>query len=277
MRPEIENQCSVLLGVWLQQKCSSEEVKKIATNIKYKKFSLFNTSQTYLFSEIAIINTAFAIFAVNLAFSTPEAKEIIDGFLSVARKTIFSPLEKSDKNFKRKYESRIEEYFRILKCNDVTTAIPALTNSFIDHLGLNRHKQPSASVILAIHFLDASNQIAGILQSMSFQPRKLQDINNVLNLSRKTGDKKAELIFTLITISDEAEKIRESMSKIVDIYTDSLNELSSDACHFFPIDLAVDIEDLENAFSSIIEGVEFAADQSAKIVARISKLGAVKT
>nr|WP_298145365.1 hypothetical protein [uncultured Pseudomonas sp.] len=277
MRPEIENQCSVLLSVWLQQKCSSDEVKKIASNIKYKRFTLFKIKHAYLSSELAIINTAFAIFAVNLVFSTSESKEIIDGFLSIARKTIFSLLEKSDTDFKKKYESRIEEYFHILKSENPTSAICSLTNSFINHLDLNKHEQPSVSALLAINFLDASNQIIGILQGISFQPRKQQEISNALNISRNTGDKKTELICTLLTISDEAEKVRRSVSKIADICTDSLNDLASDACHYFPVDLAVDIQDLENSFYSIIEGVEFAADQSAQIISRMSKLGALKT
>ena len=277
MRPEIENQCSVLLSVWLQQKCSSDEVKKIAKNIKYKRFSLFKVNHACLSSELAIINTAFAIFAVNLVFSTSDAKEIIDDFLSIVRRTTFSLLERSDTDFKKKYESRMEEYFHILKSENSTSAISALTNSFVNHLGLNKHEQPSVSVLLAINFIDASNQITGILQGIIFQPRKQQEISNILNRSQKTGDKKTELICTLLTISDEAEKVRRSVSKIADICTDSLNDLASDACHFFPVDLAVEIEELENSFYSIIEGVEFAADQSAQIVARMSKLGALKT
>lgn len=276
MRPVIENQCSVLLGVWVQQKCSSDEVKILAKKIDYKSFSLFSVKKIYLPSEIAIINTALAIFAANVVFSTSDAKEIIDSFLSIARKNVFSSLEKSDINFKKKYESRIAEYFHILKTDNTISTISALTNSFVSHLGLDRQKQSSAAVILAIQFLEATNQIIEILKSMNIQPRKLPDSNNFLKLSRKTGDRRTELIFNLLTVSDEAEKMRMSMAKIVDVYTDSLNDLASDACHFFPTDLAVSIENLENAFSSIIEEVEFAADQSAQIVVRVSKLGALK-
>lgn len=277
MQPVIENQCSVLLGIWLQQKCSSDEVKILANKIGYKRFSLFNFKKIYLSSEITIINTVLAIFAVNVVFSTSDAKKIIDDFLSIARKTIFTELEKSDINFKKKYESRMVEYFNILKTDNINSTISGLTNSFAIHLGLDRQKQPSASVILVIRFLDAINQIIDLLKCMNVQPLGQQDTKNILNISRKTGDRKTELIFTLLTVSDEAEKMRESMSKIVDIYTDSLNDLASDACHFFPTDLAVNIENLENAFSSIFEGVEFAADQSAQVVVRVSKLGALKT
>ncbi len=103
-----------------------------------------------------------------------------------------------------------------------------------------------------------------------------EKIRQLLEAARRSGDKKTELTFRLIQVSTEAEKIRASMGAITDIYSDALSDLTTEACHLFPTDLAVAIEDLEALTESIFEEVESLADRSGDIVLRISKLQGLK-
>ena len=61
-----------------------------------------------------MLHSAFAIFAVNQVFALAETKPIIDSFLATANKSVFHFVEERDSTFKKRYEQRLTEYFKIL-------------------------------------------------------------------------------------------------------------------------------------------------------------------
>lgn len=99
-----------------------------------------------------------------------------------------------------------------------------------------------------------------------------EKVRLIIEAAQRSGDKKTELTFLLIQVAEEAKKIRASMEAITDIYSDALSDLTAEACHLFPTDLAVSIEDLETLTESIFEEVESLSDRSGDLVIRINRL-----
>lgn len=90
------------------------------------------------------------------------------------------------------------------------------------------------------------------------------------------GDERTALTYRLLLISIEAEKIRESMESIVENYSDGLTDLTRDACHLFPLPLAVEIMNLERLISDNFEVVESLAEAVSTVMSQLVPLQLAK-
>ncbi len=70
----------------------------------------------------------------------------------------------------------------------------------------------------------------------------------LLEATPAAGDKRAEIVLSLIAVADEALKMRESLAKILDIYENRFNEILEDASLYFPVDLAVKLQGTARVF-----------------------------
>lgn len=168
MQPITGVQCGDLLAMWLQKSSSPEVAKQVAKEIGYNDSPLFGakSKKIKLMAELATINTALAIFAVNQAFDTANSKSIIDPFLSVSRKSIFAILEKHDSNFKQIYQARMAEYFGILSKDKPTLD---LSFSFLTHLGIDPLKCMQGQILLAARFGDSLSTTLDVLKRITLQ------------------------------------------------------------------------------------------------------------
>ncbi len=69
--------------------------------------------------------------------------------------------------------------------------------------------------------------------------KPVRDQHKLLEATPAAGDKRAEIVLSLIAVADEALKMRESLAKILEIYENRFNEILEDASLYFPVDLAV--------------------------------------
>lgn len=160
------DQCGDLLAMWLEKTCAPENIKLIAKEIGFNDSPLFGGEKKRLkiMSELLIAHTALAIFAVNQVFEAQAAKSIIDPFLAVVSKSIFSALEKKDDTFKNTYEQRMPEYFRILS---EEKAMLGISFSLMQHLGLNPLKNMNGQLTLTTRLGDSLTKTIDVLKRMN--------------------------------------------------------------------------------------------------------------
>lgn len=87
-----------------------------------------------------------------------------------------------------------------------------------------------------------------------------------------SGDKRTELTYRLLLVSQQTDVIRKAMQSIVDNYGDGLSELTHEACHLFPIPLAAEIERLERLVSDNFEEIEALADHAGDLLIKLAPL-----
>jgi hypothetical protein len=154
---------SVVLAIWVSKQCSPDKAKYIAENINYNDNPIFfaKKRKTKLVSEMVILNTAIAFFVTNQIFEQQTAKTIIDGYLSIANKSIFEPLEKIDNNFNVKYEKHISDYF-----SSFTEENPliGISYTFLQNLGLKPLKDMNLQVFIAKEFGEGLAEIGTHMQ-----------------------------------------------------------------------------------------------------------------
>lgn len=167
------------LGDYLAQlveKASSPGwTKAIAKDIGFNDTPLFGRAKARMriFSELAIVNTALVIIAVNQAYPTKEAKPIIDLFLAFAHKFTFKEVANKDPGFPKRYEERMAEYHSIYlghmpstKLQDVlaqhslrppdkeTQTLLGVSHAFMANLGINPLQNPEGQIALIGRFGD---------------------------------------------------------------------------------------------------------------------------
>jgi len=151
MQPITGNQFGDLLATWLGEACAPENAKLVAKEVGFNDSPFFGAEKKKikLMGEFVMVNTALAIFAVNQVFDAREAKSIIDPFLSIANKSIFNVIEKKDSDFRRRYELRMADYFRVL-----SQAQPALglSFSFMKNLDLDPVSNYQGQLLVAARF-----------------------------------------------------------------------------------------------------------------------------
>jgi hypothetical protein len=152
--------------MWLGKVSMLENAKLVANEVGFNDSPFFGAEKKKirLMGELVMVNTALAIFAVNQVFDARGAKSIIDPFLSIANKSIFSVIEKKDSDFKRRYEQRMSEYFRLL--SEYKPAIE-LSFSFMKNLGLDPLGNLKGQVLIAARFGDSLTETLDVLRRMT--------------------------------------------------------------------------------------------------------------
>src|SRR3989344_990354 len=162
MLPITTNQCGDLLAMWLEKSSSPDTIKQLVKDTGYNDSPLFGAEKkkVRIGCELVMANTALAIYAVNQIFGPNDAKPIIDTFLAIARKSVFGYLEGKDPNFKKRYEQRMSEYYKILSEDK-----PALgmSFSFMKNLDLDPLKNMQGQVLVAARLGDSLSKTLDVL------------------------------------------------------------------------------------------------------------------
>lgn len=117
-----------------------------------------------LMAEVCCIHTAIAIHSANCIFEDVDLKPIIDGFLELLRKYMFSTLEKHMPKFSYLYEERMTEYYKVLSENDHDIA---LSFAFLYNLHGNVKLDMESQAILAVRFSKAVSTGMKIMRNMA--------------------------------------------------------------------------------------------------------------
>ena len=199
-------QCGDLLAMWLGKASTPEDAKLIAKEVGFNDSPFFGAEKkkVQLMGELVMVNTALAIFAVNQVFDAREAKSIIDPFLSIANKSIFSVIEKKDSDFKRRYELRMSEYFRILSEDKPALGI---SFSFMSNLGLNPLSNLQGQILVAARFGDSLTKTLDVLRRMTLSSGSpLQEFEGEIE-SWPVGQAKTALLLIKAILSGNSELI----------------------------------------------------------------------
>lgn len=158
-------QCADLLTTWLGKECAPENAKILAKNIGYKDSPFFGAKKkkTKLIGELVMMNVALVIVAVNQVFNQEDAKSIIDPFLSIANKSIFSVIERQDPDFKNNYEKRMAQYFEILNQDNPGIGI---SYAFLTNLDLDPLKNMKGQLFVSAKFGESLSKTIDVLKRM---------------------------------------------------------------------------------------------------------------
>ncbi len=172
MLPITKTQCGDLLAMWLEKTCAPKDAKLIAKEVGFNDTPFFGAQKKKikLMGELVMVNTALVIFAVNQVFDATDSKSIIDSFLSVAKKSIFSVIEKKDSDFKNRYEQRLSEYIHIFEEDRPALG---LSFTFIKNLGLDPLSNMQGQILVATRFTANLAGTRNVLSNMTIQPQNL--------------------------------------------------------------------------------------------------------
>ncbi len=162
------NQCGDLLTTWLSKECSPDNAKTIAKNIGYNDSPFFGAKKkkTKLIGELVMVKVALVIYAVNQVFDPKNAKSIIDSFLSISSKSIFSAIEGQDPDFRNKYKRRMAQYFELLHKDNPRLG---LSFAFLTNLNMDPLKNMKGQVIVSTEFGESLSETIDVLQRMKFR------------------------------------------------------------------------------------------------------------
>ena len=108
----------------------------------------------------------------------------------------------------------------------------------------------------------------------SKKPQTTSDVyeqnHQLLAMARAAGDKKTEIILSMVSIANDAMKMREAQNRIMDLFEENLDELLEDACLYFPIDLSAKLSDLQQYFDCIDSQIDDAASLTAELVKQMA-------
>lgn len=165
MQKDLARQFGDLLASWLAKSGGAEAAKEVAAEIGYNDAPLFGAAKKKmrLISELVSIHAAIAIFCVNQVFDHANAKAVIDAFLAISNKSIFSWIESKDAGFSKTYEARMAEYFKILHGDKAPLG---LSFSLMQHLGKDPLKDMKGQVALAARLAGATKSTLAVLDVM---------------------------------------------------------------------------------------------------------------
>jgi len=262
-------ECANLLAAWLKKNATGDSVEQLAKHIGYNLSPLFGAKgkRVWFFGEVVMANVALAIYAVNQTFGPDDSKAIIDSFLASTRESSFILLEERDSQFKARYSQRMAEYFKILHESQ-----PALGFSFafMRNCDLDPLKNLGGQLQVAAHFGSLLKETLDLVHKCALKPDTDRANSELLVAARAAGNTRDEIVLSVVAVADEALKMEESLNRIFTLYQDGLEELLTDACLYFPVDLAVELEDLQKCFDEISEGVETASSYSTSLVKRMA-------
>lgn len=168
MLPITTNRCADLLAMWLEKSSGPDAIKQLVKDTGYNDSPLFGAEKkkVRIVGELVTVNTALAIYAVNQVFEPNDAKSIIDTFLAIARKSVFGYLEGKDPSFKKRYEQRMGEYFKIL-----SEKKPALgmSFSFMKNLDLDPLKNMQGQILVAARLGDSLSKTLDVLNRLTLR------------------------------------------------------------------------------------------------------------
>jgi len=159
-------QCADLLTTWLSKESSPDNAKNIAKNIGYNDSPLFGAKKrkTRLIGELTMLNTALVIVAINQVFNENNAKKIIDKFLIISNKSIFSVMEKQYPDFRNTYEKRMAQYFKMIHQENPGVGV---SFAFLSNLDLDPLKSINAQLYLSKKFGNSLTQTIDVLSRMN--------------------------------------------------------------------------------------------------------------
>lgn len=94
---------------------------------------------------------------------------------------------------------------------------------------------------------------------------------DIISDAERRGDRRTQLVFRLIQVADEAQKMQASMQFITDSYSDVLTDLTQNADQLLPGQLADDAQEIERLVIEAFEGINDLAERSADLVIKLSK------
>lgn len=160
------DQCGDLLATFVGNSASADKAKELAKTIGYNDSPLFGArkKRATLVSELVMIHTALVIFSANQSFNQTTAKAVIDSFLSCARKSVFTHLEKEMPSFPALYENRMREYFPIFHQD---RAPLGLSFALMKHLGLDPLKNLQSQLTLTELITSKTKQTIDVLKGLN--------------------------------------------------------------------------------------------------------------
>jgi len=105
------------------------------------------------------------------------------------------------------------------------------------------------------------------------QPEKLDTHEQTLRLlehARKAGDVKSEIILSMVVLADEAMKMQDAQTRIIDLLDDRLGELLASSSRYFPTDLAVRLREVRDLFDEMDESVNHASSSTTDLVKQLA-------
>lgn len=171
--------------------------------------------------ELAIVNTAIIIFAINQRFEYDRARAIIDSFLHLANRDIFSVLDSNDVRFKEVYQKRIDEYFRAHNQNQPVLGI---TSIFMHSLGVDPLKSLRGQLVLAVRFGATRKAALDILSKAT--SAKIKFISDFEKEIAHWPVNQAQTALQIIrdTLSGDVRNIEEV---ICDLTVDQINKIAN--------------------------------------------------
>ncbi len=135
MATENEELCGDELAILLEEGSSAETAGRIAKEIGFNDSPIFGAKKkkARIETEVAILNAAVIICAVNQVVDETNAKPIIDEFLKKSKLYVIEKLERKNPRFPIKYTERLSEYFAILSRDK---PVLGWSNSFFRHVGV---------------------------------------------------------------------------------------------------------------------------------------------
>ena len=91
----------------------------------------------------------------------------------------------------------------------------------------------------------------------------------LLALAKQAGDRKSEMILSLVSVANDAMKMREAQNRIINLFDERLEELMEDACLFFPIELSAKLSDLRQYFDRIDHEIDEASSHTTALIKQV--------
>lgn len=161
--PITRAQLAGLLVKWLEKNSGPDAVRQIVKETGYNDSPFFGAERqrVRVIGEVATVNTALVIFAVNQVFVLEDARVLIDTFLGGARGSVFQVIETKDPGFARRYEQRMAEYFQVLSEDKPGLGI---SFCFLRNLDLDPIKSMQAQVRVAARLGKALGETIDMLR-----------------------------------------------------------------------------------------------------------------
>ena len=191
MPPISRAQAGDLLAIWLGKNSVDPSIlKQIVAETGYRDSPWFGAEKkkVRLVGEIVMANSALVICAVNQIFAGEDAKAIIEAFLASARKSVFSLLEAKDKDFKRRYERRMSDYFEALHGERPGVAVSFI---FMTHLNIDPIKNGKGQVLAAARFGQSLSNTLGVLRTFTLAATGTDAIAQLRAMAGPSADRKA--------------------------------------------------------------------------------------
>jgi hypothetical protein len=178
MSKETEEICGHDLARLLGESSLSDNASRIAKEVGFdiSPFLGAKKKRVQIEGELAMLNMALIVFAVNQRLSGDEARLTIDSFFKHSTSRVFRELEMKKKE---KYPQRLAEYFRLLK-PDSPQAPMALSFAFMNHLDIDPIRGTNSlerQLRLSAHILALLQEAIAIVENHQ-EPEKKEEFKS---------------------------------------------------------------------------------------------------